>query len=239
MVVFRSAEELGAGADAMVKGGLFERFGRPGVVRGQHVGPLAAGLIGIHPGLAFSASDSLAITLHGRGGHGSRPETSVDLVLMAAATAMRLQTIVSRETAGTQAAVVTIGCMHAGTKENIIPDDAELRLNVRTFNLNVRERTLAAIERIVRAEAEASGAPKPATVEHTGYFPPLINDESAVARTRRRSSSGSERSGWSTPASLQEARTSACSPSPRRHRTCSGSSAATRHRSPRPCPSRS
>jgi hippurate hydrolase len=184
MIVFQPAEELGAGADAMVKDGLFERFGRPDVVLGQHVGPLPAGVIGIHPGLAFAASDSLTITLHGRGAHGSRPETSVDPVVMAAATVMRLQTIVSRETAGTETAVVTIASMHAGTKDNIIPDDAELRLNVRTFDPSVRQRTLAAIERITRAEAQASGAPKPPEIEHTDYFPPLINDEPATARIR-------------------------------------------------------
>ena len=184
MLVFQPAEELGAGAKAMVEDGLFNRFGRPDVVLGQHVGPLAAGLLGIHAGLVSSASDSLTITLHGRGGHGSRPESSVDPVVMAAATVMRLQTIVSREIAGTETAVVTIGSMHAGTKENIIPDDAELRLTVRTFDPKVRERTLAAIERIARAEADASGAPEPAEVEHTAYLPPLINDDEAVARTR-------------------------------------------------------
>jgi hippurate hydrolase len=80
--------------------------------------------------------------------------------------------------------VVTIASMHAGTKDNIIPDDAELRLNVRTFDPSVRQRTLAAIERITRAEAQASGAPKPPEIEHTDYFPPLINDEPATARIR-------------------------------------------------------
>ena len=143
----------------MVEDGLFDRFGTPDVVLGQHVGPLPAGMVGIHPGLAFAASDSLTITLHGRGAHGSRPETSVDPIVMGAATVMRLQTIVSRETAGTETAVVTIGSFHAGTKDNIIPDDAELRLNVRTFDPAVRDRTLAAIRRIAQAESEAAGAP--------------------------------------------------------------------------------
>lgn len=184
MVVFQPAEEVGAGARAMVADGLFERLGRPDVVLGQHVGPFPAGMIGIHPGMAMSASDTLHIRLHGRGGHGSRPEAAVDPVVMAAATVMRLQTVVSREIGGTETAVVTIGSLHAGTKENIIPDHAELGLNVRTFDPLVRDRTLAAIERIARAEAEASGAPKPAEVEHIDYFPPLLNDDQAVARTR-------------------------------------------------------
>jgi amidohydrolase len=183
MLVFQPAEEIGAGAKAMVDDGLYERFGRPDVVLGQHVAPLAAGLIGLRAGLAFAASDSLTIILHGRGAHGSRPETSVDPVVMAAATVMRLQTIVSRETAGTETAVVTVGSMHAGTKDNVIPDEAELRINVRTFDLRVRERTLAAITRIARAEAEASGAPRAAEVRHTDYFPALVNDQHAVERT--------------------------------------------------------
>jgi amidohydrolase len=183
MLVFQPAEEIGAGALAMVEDGLFERFGKPDVVLGQHVGPLPAGMIGIHPGMAFSASDSLTITLHGRGAHGSRPEASVDPIVMAAATVMRLQTIVSRETAGTETAVVTIGSFHAGTKDNIIPDDAVLRLNVRTFDLAVRDRTLAAIRRIAVAESQASAAPEPAEVEHTDYFPAVVNDPAAVERT--------------------------------------------------------
>ena len=184
MLVFQPAEELGAGAKAMVADGLFERFGQPDVVLGQHVAPLPTGMIGLRAGLAFAASDSLTITLHGRGAHGSRPEASVDPVVMAAATIMRLQTIVSRETAGTETAVVTIGCVHAGTKDNIIPDDAELRLNVRTVDPHVRERTLAAITRIATAEAEASGAPRPAEVIHTDHFPAVVNDDDAVSRTR-------------------------------------------------------
>ena len=184
VVVFQPAEELGAGAQAMVEDGLFERFGQPDVVLGQHVAPLPAGSIGLRAGLAFAASDSLTITLHGRGAHGSRPEASVDPVVMAAATIMRLQTIVSRETAGTETAVVTIGCVHAGPKDNIIPDDAELRLNVRTVDPLVRERTLAAITRIATAEAEASGAPRPAEVIHTDHFPAVVNDHEAVSRVR-------------------------------------------------------
>jgi hippurate hydrolase len=102
---------------------------------------------------------------------------------MAAATVMRLQTIVSRETAGTETAVVTVGMVRGGTNNNIIPDEAELRLNVRTYDPNVRDRTLGAITRIAQAEAAASGAP-PATVDHTDYFPPLVNDDDAVARVR-------------------------------------------------------
>ena len=129
LLVFQPAEEVGEGARAMVDDGLYDRFGTPAVVLGQHVAPIPAGFLGLRPGLAFAASDALRVVLHGRGAHGSRPETSVDPVLMAAATVLRLQGIVSRELAATDAAVVTVGALHAGTKENIIPDEAELLLS--------------------------------------------------------------------------------------------------------------
>ena len=185
IVLFQPAEELGGGARAMVDDGLFDTVGRPDVVLGQHVAPMPAGVLALHAGLTLSASDSLNITLHGRGGHGSRPETTVDPVVMAAATVMRLQTVVSRETAGSETAVVTVGMISAGSNNNVIPDEAQLRLNVRSQDPNVRARTLAAIERIVRAEAQASGAPRTPDIEHADHFPALINDDDATARTRQ------------------------------------------------------
>ena len=124
---------------------------------GQHVAPLPAGVLAIRPGPAFAGSDSMRATMFGRGGHGSRPETTIDPVLMAAATVLRLQTIVAREVGGIDTAVVTVGALHVGSKENIIADRAELRLSVRTFDPLVRRQVLDGIERIVRAEAQASG----------------------------------------------------------------------------------
>ena len=183
LLVFQPAEEAGSGAQGMMDDGLYDRFGTPAVVLGQHVAPMPAGLLGLRPGPAFAASDALRVVLHGRGAHGSRPETSVDPVLMAAATVLRLQGIVSRELAAADAAVVTVGALHAGTKENIIPEEAELLLSVRTFDSGVRERTLAAIERIVRAEAAASGATAEPEISVLSYFPPVINDADACART--------------------------------------------------------
>jgi amidohydrolase len=184
MVVFQPAEEQGTGAQAMVDDGLFGRFGRPDVVLGQHVAPLPAGTIGLHAGVSFAASDSLRVTLHGRGGHGSRPEATVDPVVMAAATVMRLQTVVSRETGGTETAVVTVGSMHAGSQANVIPQEAVLEISVRTVDAGVRDRTLEAIRRISLAEAQAAGAPQPATVEHLYAFPAVVNDDGAVAEVR-------------------------------------------------------
>jgi hippurate hydrolase len=185
LVVFQPAEELGSGAEAMLDDGLFDRFGRPDVVLGQHVAPLPAGFLGVRPGPAFAASDSLRIMLHGRGGHGSRPETAVDPVVMAAATVLRLQGVVSREVAGTETAVVTVGQLHAGTRPNIIPDVAELSVNVRSYDPEVRARVLAAIERIANAEAAASGAPRPPEFVVEETFPAVVNDPVAAARTRQ------------------------------------------------------
>jgi amidohydrolase len=183
MLVFQPAEEVGGGALAMVDDGLFDRLGRPDVVLGQHVAPLPAGMLAIRPGAAFAASDTLRVTLHGTGGHGSRPEVAIDPVVMAAATVLRLQTIVSREVAGGDTAVVTVGALHAGTRANIIPADAELLVNVRSFDERVRARVLAGIGRIVRAEAAASGAPRDPEITPLESFPAVVNDPAACART--------------------------------------------------------
>lgn len=183
LAVFQPAEEVGGGAQAMIDDGLFDRFGRPDIVLGQHVAPLPAGYLALRPGPAFAASDTVRVTLHGAGGHGSRPETTVDPIVMAASTVMRLQTIISREVAGTETAVLTVGTLRAGTKENIIPDTAELGLTVRSFDPAVRDRIVAAVERIVRAEAAASGAPRDPDITVVDSFPALVNDEAAAART--------------------------------------------------------
>jgi len=110
------------------------------------------------------------------------PQASIDPVVMAAATVMRLQTIVSREIAATDAAVVTIGSLQAGTKENVIPDEAIIKLNVRTFDEGVRKRVLAAIERIVNAEAAASGAPRPPEITPLDRYQLTMNDPAAAER---------------------------------------------------------
>jgi amidohydrolase len=184
LAVFQPAEELGAGARAMIDDGLFDRFARPDVVLGQHVAPLPAGMLALRPGPAFAGNDTVRITLHGSGGHGSRPETTVDPVVLAAATVLRLQTIVSREIAGTETAVLTVGTMRAGSKENIIPDRAELGLSVRTYDAGIRKKILAAIERIAAAEAAASGATTPPEVRVVESFPPTVNDVAGAERTR-------------------------------------------------------
>ena len=182
MAVFQPAEETAEGAQAMIDDGLFNRFPKPDVVLGQHVMVGPAGYIGGRGGTITSAADSLQIRLFGRGAHGSMPQASIDPIVMAAATVMRLQTIVSRELAAAEAAVVTIGALQAGTKENVIPDDAVIKLNVRTFDAGVRKRVLAAIERIANAEAAASGAPRPPEITALEHYPLGVNDADASAR---------------------------------------------------------
>jgi hippurate hydrolase len=184
LIVFQPAEELGLGAQAMIDDGLFDRFGTPDVVLGQHVSPLPAGTLGLRAGPAFAAADSLQVIMYGRGAHGSRPEVSVDPVVMAASTVMRLQTVVSREVAAADTAVLTIGALRAGNKENIIPDTAELLMSIRTFEPSVRQTVMAAIERIVNGEAAAAGAPTPPQITNTMSFPAVINDDDGVTRTR-------------------------------------------------------
>lgn len=182
-VLFQPAEELGAGAAAMLSEGLFDRIHRPDIVLGQHVSPLPAGVVALQPGPAFAAADGIRITLYGRGGHGSRPETTVDPIVMAASTILRLQTIASREIAATDTLVLTIGSVHAGTKNNIIPDSAEILVSLRTFDPEVRDRAIAAIRRIVHGESVSAGAPREATVDIYESFPSVYNDPSAAQRT--------------------------------------------------------
>jgi len=182
MAVFQPGEETAEGAQAMIDDGLFKRFPKPDVVLGQHVMVGPSGTVAGRPGAITSAADSLQIRLFGRGAHGSMPQASIDPVVMAASTVMRLQTIVSREVAAAEAAVVTIGALQAGTKENVIPDDAIIKLNVRTFDEGVRKRVLAAIERIVNAEAEASGAPRKPEITTLDHYPLNLNDRDASKR---------------------------------------------------------
>ncbi|MGD0134508.1 MAG: M20 family metallopeptidase [Bryobacteraceae bacterium] len=182
MAVFQPGEETAQGAQAMIDDGLFKRFPKPDVVLGQHVMSLPSGQVNWRTGVVTSSADSFQIRMFGRGAHGSMPEASIDPVVMAASTVMRLQTIVSREVGPTDSAVVTIGVLQAGTKENVIPDDAIIKLNVRTFDEGVRKHVLAAIERIVNAEAAAAGAPKPPEITPLDRYSLVTNDVDATEK---------------------------------------------------------
>jgi hippurate hydrolase len=185
VLVFQPAEEKGKGAQAMIDDGLFTRFPVPDIVLGQHVMPLPAGLLGVHGGRAMAGAEALRVVLYGQGGHGSRPETTIDPILMAAATVLRLQGVVSREVAARETAVLTVGALRAGTAPNIIPDQAELLLSLRHYNDKVHHKARAAIERIIRAEAAASGAPKDPEIITDVSFPLLVNDPDASAKLKK------------------------------------------------------
>ena len=182
LVVFQPAEEIALGAKAMIRDGLFERFPKPDVVLGQHVMVGPAGVIGWREGVCTSAADGLQIRLFGRGAHGSMPQSSIDPVVMAASTVLRLQTIVSREIAASDFAVVTIGSLQAGTKDNVIPDEAVLKLNIRTFDERVRNHIFSAIKRIANAEASASVAPRPPEITQLEHYPIVSNDPEATKK---------------------------------------------------------
>ncbi|KNY05316.1 amidohydrolase [Microbacterium sp. GCS4] len=182
VVLIQPAEEYGAGARAMLDDGLLDIVPKPDIVLGQHVTPLPAGTIGVRSGTQMAASDGLTVILHGRGGHGSRPHSTIDPVVMAAATVMRLQTIASREVDPRDVAVVTVGSIHAGLKNNIIPAEAKLELSLRYPTDEMRDKVLASVERIVRAEAAASGAEREPEIRTDHTLPPTINDADATAR---------------------------------------------------------
>ncbi len=182
VAIFQPGEEVAQGAKAMVEDGLMTRFPRPEIVLGQHVMVGPSGTVAGSAGPITSAADSFQIRLFGRGAHGSMPQASIDPVVMAASTVLRLQGIVSREVAATDAAVVTIGMLQAGTKENIIPDEAVIKLNIRTFDPGVRKHVLSAMERIVNAEAAASGAPRKSEITALDSYPLNVNDRAASDR---------------------------------------------------------
>src|SRR5712691_8830835 len=166
VMVGQPAEEGGGGAAAMLKDGLFTRFARPDFALSLHDDDtLPAGTIGYHPGLFRAMSDGVTITVYGRGGHAAMPYNAVDPVVLASRIVLALQTVVSRENNPIDPVVVTIGSIHGGTQGNIIPDEVRLQLSVRTYTADVRTRTLAAIRRIAKGEAEAAGAPREPQVD--------------------------------------------------------------------------
>jgi hippurate hydrolase len=169
----------------MIRDGVFTRFPRPDQVLALHVvNELPAGKVGIASGIYDSNADSLRITIFGKGGHGSAPHTTIDPIVIAARTILALQTIAAREVKPGEFAVVTVGYVNAGTKNNIIPDQAELGLTVRSFKATVRRQVLEAITRITNAEAQAAGAPRAPMIEHYESADAVYNDPSLAQRLR-------------------------------------------------------
>jgi amidohydrolase len=183
ILIGQPAEETISGAKKMLEDGLMTRFPKPDVAVALHVGnSLPAGKIGAGPGYRFSNADSLRITVYGKGGHGSMPNSAIDPIVIAARIIVTLQTIVSREVKPGEVAVVTVGYMQAGTKNNIIPDQAELGLTVRSYKPDVRKQVLAAIERITKAEASAAGATHEPKIEIYEATNAVYNDPALARR---------------------------------------------------------
>ena len=185
MLIGQPAEETISGAKRMVDDGLFKRFPKPDVGVAMHVGnEFPAGQVAVAAGPRQANADSLRVTIFGRGGHGAAPETTIDPVVIAARTVLSLQTIVSREVKPGEAAVVTVGYVQAGTKNNIISDQAELGLTVRTYKPEIRKQVLAAITRIVNAEALAAGATQMPRIENYETTDAVYNDPKLAERLR-------------------------------------------------------
>src|ERR1700722_14316885 len=181
--VGQPAEERIGGARAMIKEGLFTRFPKPDFVFAVHdSNVLPAGKVGYTPGFSASNADSVIVTVYGVGGHGSAPQETIDPIVMGARMIVSWQTIVSREIDPQDPAVITVGTIHGGTKNNIIPDEVMMGLTVRSYKDDVRKHLLASIERIANAEAEAAGAPKKPLVEHVEGVGAVYNDPSNTAR---------------------------------------------------------
>jgi amidohydrolase len=171
------AEETGQGAEAMLRDGLFTNFPRPDICLGQHVLPLASGMVGHNSGIIMLASINIDVRLFGRGGHGSSPQVTVDHVIMASSLVMKLQTIRSRELAGDVPAVITVGFVNAGVKHNVIPEEAHIGLYLRTQSTIVQQQIIDSIRRMAEAEAEAFRAPKPPEITTSDSVPLTSNNE--------------------------------------------------------------
>ena len=185
MLVGQPAEETITGAEGMIKDGVFTRFPKPDVAVALHVGnEHPAGIVAITPGVYNTNSDSVRITIYGKGGHGAMPQSTVDPIVIAARTILSLQTIVSREVKPGELAIVTVGYIHAGAKNNIIPDQAEMGLTIRTRKADVRKHVLEAIARIAKAEAASGGAPREPLVEHYEGTDLVYNNPELAERLR-------------------------------------------------------
>lgn len=186
VLVGQPAEELVRGAKAMIADGLFTRFPRPDHALALHVTQLLpAGQVVVRDGPLLAAQNAVEIVVHGRGGHGAYPHLAVDPVLIASRVVVALQGIVAREINPLHPAVITVGTIHGGTKANIIPDDVTLQLTVRSYDDQVQTQLLAAIERVAKGEAQASGAPREPTVKPLGSsVKPTINDVAVAGRVR-------------------------------------------------------
>jgi amidohydrolase len=186
VLIGQPAEETVGGAAAMLRAGLYRKFPKPDYVIALHDSSfLPAGTVAWHAGPMLAGADSVDITIRGYGGHGAAPYLTKDPIVIASELVVALQTIVSRESDPLVPTVVTVGSFHAGTKHNIIPDEAHLQLTVRTMTPAQREKVLAAIKRITNGIAEAAGIPPeraPIIEVATDNVPATINDPALTER---------------------------------------------------------
>ena len=189
LLVLEPAEEVSGGARNMIKDGLFTKFPRPDFNLAFHVSAsLQAGKVGYLPGWAMANVDSVDITVKGLGGHGAYPHTTKDPIVIAANIVTQLQTIVSRQIAPTDPAVVTVGSIHGGTKHNVIPNEVKLQLTLRSYTDEVRNQTLSSIERIVKGSAISAGLTEeyfPVIEIKDEYTPAVFNNPSLVEKVQR------------------------------------------------------
>ena len=168
MIVAQPAEEIGLGAKEMLEDGLFERFATPDFIIGLHVAPeLPAGSVGLTPGWANANVDTVEITVHGRGGHGARPHQAADPIVAASSIVVGLQSVVSRRLDPASPGVITVGSIHGGSKSNVIPDEANLALTVRSYDEASRQTLLQGIREVAAGTCEAMGCAAPPTVVQT------------------------------------------------------------------------
>jgi hippurate hydrolase len=185
--VAQPAEELGTGARALLKDGLYEKFGKPNFALGFHdKADLETGRVGVTEGYTSANVDSVDVTVRGVGGHGAYPHKTKDPVVLAAEMINSWQTIASRESNPLDPIVVTVGSIHGGTKRNIIPDEVKMQLTVRTYKPETRERVLAAIDRIAKGCAMAAGVPPErapiVTVSKNEFCPATYNNPGLTKR---------------------------------------------------------
>ncbi len=182
LALFQPGEETGDGAQGMIDDGLVKRMPAPDVALAQHLLPGVAGTAATCSGPFMTAEDSIRLTVYGKGGHGAMPQHTIDPVVLAAMIVVRLQTVVSREIAPAETAVLTVGSIQAGTVSNLIPDHATLQLNVRNYAEPVRQRMLNAVRRIVRAECAAAGSPRDPDFDTQASLPVMANDPATTDR---------------------------------------------------------
>ncbi|MCJ1240347.1 hypothetical protein MMC14_008349 [Varicellaria rhodocarpa] len=180
LCLFQPDEESGNGAQAMINDGLYDKIPVPDFILFQHVDHQKAGTVSIRSGPTQASADSFDVRIFGRGGHGAQPEGCIDPVLIGSYVIVRLQSIISRIVAPSEMAVLTCGSFHAGETPNTIPDHADLQINIRTYDLMVRQKIIYTMKQIIKAECEASGVEREPTITATSSFPLTVNNDELV-----------------------------------------------------------